>query len=108
MNRRFEALALTVMVALLLIYRTRRIQRELALEQAHEKEQAGLALVRYVQMQRNASEEVGYKRIADFVKSHTALGEHPFIDYLLANNRSGLLALAQSILASHPDEIDEI
>lgn len=103
-----KGLILAVIIAVLVIYRERHIQRELALEHRHGRAEAGLALVRYVQLRRLCSEEAAYQRIAAFVRNYTPLNEHPMIDRFFADDRQGLLELAQDILRQEPDEIDEI
>lgn len=69
---------------------------------------AGQAIIRYIQLHNQCSEEEAYQRLAAFVKRHIPLDDWPFVDYRLAHDRRSLLDLAQQILMNHPDEIDEI
>lgn len=107
-GKSLRVLVLAALVAILVIYWERQLQREQALEYVRGRMQAGQALVRYVQLRRHCSEEVAYQRIAAFVKKHTPLAEHPMIDRFLDSDRQRLLELAQDILRRYPDEIDEI
>ena len=66
------------------------------------------ALIRYIQMHNQCSEEAAYQRLAAFVKRHTPLDDQSSADYLLAHNKRRLVELAQRILLNNPDEIDEI
>lgn len=83
------------------------LRRE-ALEQSREREDAGQALVRYVQLNKQCSEEAAYQRIASFVKKHVPLDDHSFIERMLAHERQSLVALVQELIVHDPDEIDEI
>lgn len=66
------------------------------------------ALLRYVQLHNQCSEEEGYQRIAVFVKRHIPLDEWPSVDYMLAYDKRRLLEFSQRLLMHTPDEIDEI
>jgi len=63
-------LVLIVMVVALVIRRAKRVQRRKTLEQRRERNSAGLALVRYIQLNRQCSEEAAYQRLATFVEKH--------------------------------------
>jgi hypothetical protein len=103
------ALVITGGVIALVVVRLKSAQRRKALEQIIERyRQSGLALVRYVMLKHQCPEEAAFQRIASFVKSHVPFEEHSSIDNLLAHDRQGLLDRALIILASDPDEIDEI
>jgi hypothetical protein len=69
---------------------------------------AGQAIIRYIQLHDQCSEEEAYQRLAAFIKRHIPLDDWSFVDYRLAHDRQSLLALAQQILMHNPDEIDEI
>jgi len=69
---------------------------------------AGQAIIRYIQLHDQCSEEEAYQRLATFVKRHVPLDDWPFVDYRLAHDRQRLLDLAQRMLMHNPDEIDEI
>ena len=107
-GKSLKNLVLVVIVALIIMYHERQIERERVFEPSHDHAQAGQALVRYIQLRRRCPEEVAYQRVAAFVKKHTPPDERPTVDWLLANDRPRLLTLAQNILRQHPDEIDEI
>lgn len=102
-------LIVVVIVIAIVVAKLRHAQRRKALEQIlkryHESRQA---LLRYVMLNRQCSEEVAYRRIATFVKKNVPLDEHSSIDRLLAHDRQSLLDSARSILALDPDEIDKI
>ena len=69
---------------------------------------SGQALVRYVQLHNQCSEEAAYQRLAAYVKRHVPLHEYPFIEYMLTYDRKRLLEFARRVLMRNPDEIDEI
>ena len=78
------------------------------LEHRQEKDESGQALVRYVQLHRQCSEEAAYERLAAFVKKYVPLDDQSFIEDVLAQEKQILLALAQELLIPDPDAIDEI
>lgn len=96
-----------ILVAIILA-KARSMRRRKALEQILERYRSGQALVRYVMLNRQCSEEVAYERLAPFVKKHIPLDDHSSIDAMLADDRQGLLDSARSILVHDPDEIDKI
>jgi hypothetical protein len=99
------ALILVVIVVL----KVRSVQRRKALKQLLERyHQSREALVRYIMLNRQCSEEVAYQRLATFVKKHVPLDDHNDIDRMLAHDRQSLLDRARSILVHNPDEIDKI
>ena len=69
---------------------------------------SGQALIRYIQLHDQCSEEAAYQRLAVYVKRHVPPGEWSSVDYMLAYDRQRLLELAQRILIRNPDEIDVI
>lgn len=69
---------------------------------------SGRALIRYIQMHNQYSEEAAYQRLAAFVIRHIPLDEQSTVYDSLAHNRRRLLELAQRILQNNPDEIDAI
>lgn len=96
-------------ICALVIRKVRSQQRRKAIESLDEKlRQSEIALVRYVMLNRQCSEEAAYQRIATFVKLHTPFDDHAFINSLVAYNRQRLLEKTQEILARAPDEIDNI
>lgn len=87
----------------------RNMRRRKALEQLLERyQQSREALLRYVMLNRQCSEESAYKRLAVFMKSHAPIDEYSTIDMMLASNRHRLIDMVQDILASDPNEIDKI
>lgn len=87
----------------------RNMRRRKALEQLLERyQQSREALLRYVMLNRQCSEESAYKRLAVFMKSHAPIDEYSTIDMMLASNRQRLIDMVQDILASDPNEIDKI
>ncbi|GAC1408175.1 MAG: hypothetical protein NVSMB49_28350 [Ktedonobacteraceae bacterium] len=88
--------------------RVRSMQRRRTLEQILERYYSGLALVRYIMLNRHCSEEVAYQRLATFVKKHVPLEDQSSIDSMLAHDRQSLLEHTRNILVHDPDEIEEI
>lgn len=107
-RRSATVLVFVIIVAILIISWVREIQRRHVLEPMQERSRSRQALVRYVQLHYQCSEEIAYQRLAAFVKRHVPLDEQPSIEHMAAHDRQNLLELAQSILAHYPDEIDEI
>jgi len=101
-------LVLVVVVIAFVVRRVRRAQRRKALEQIVERYQAGQALVRYVMIHRQCSEEVAYQRIAAFVKKHAPMDDHSLIERMLADDRQSLLESARRIFVRDPNGIDKI
>lgn len=102
-------LAAALILLVLVVARLKSVQRRKALERIIEMYRlSGLALVRYVMLNRQCLEEEAYRRIATFVKSHVPLDEYSTIDSMLAYDRQSLLDRALSILVSDPDAIDKI
>jgi hypothetical protein len=97
-RRSATVLALAVIAATLVISWVWREQRRHALERLREKYESMQALLRYVQLHRQCSEETAYQRLAAFVKRHAPLDEQPSIEYMVTHYRQGLFELAQSIL----------
>ena len=102
-------LLVVVIVIIMVVLRLRSAQRRKALEQILEMyQQSEQALVRYVMLNHQCSEEVAYQRIATFVKKHVPLDEHSSIDSMLASDRQNLIDRALSLLVDNPEEIDRI
>jgi len=100
---------LVVIVVALLVAKVRYTQQRKALAQLLERyHQSGQALVRYVMINRQCSEEVAYQHLARFVKKHVPLDEQSSIERMLALERPSLIDRTQSILVHDPDEIDKI
>ena len=103
------ALILVVIIAALVLPKVRSVQRRKALERILERyRQSRQALVLYVMLNRQCSEDVSYQRIARFVKNHIPFDDHCFIDGMLVYDRQSLLDSACSILARDPNGIDKI
>jgi len=98
-----------VTVAAIVVARLKYAQQRKSLEQIiemyHESKQA---LVRYVMLNRQCSEETAYWRIKEFVKKHVPLDEHSTIDRIFVQDRQSLLDRALSILVHISSEIDKI
>ena len=92
---------------ILVLYRVRRIRRRRTLQQALGRyRQSGEALVRYVMLNRQCSEDAAYRRLATFVKKHVPLDDYSSIDRTF--DRQRLIDITHSILVHEPDEIDKI
>lgn len=106
------SLAVLVLVAIvftLVVVRVRRTQRRKELESLLKRyQQSRLALVRFVMLNRQCSEEIAYQRLATFVKNHVSSDYHSSIDRVLAQDRESLIDSVQRLLAHDPDEIDKI
>jgi hypothetical protein len=103
------AILLLVVIGIVIgVRRVRRMQRRRTLERLLERYYSGLALVRYVMLNRQCSEEVAYQRLASFVKKHVPLEDQSSIESMLAHDRQSLLEYARNILVHDPDKIDEI
>jgi hypothetical protein len=107
-RRSATVLVIVTVIAAVVIYWVRRLQSRRVLEHIAERYRSRQALLRYVQLHYQCSEEAAYQRLAAFVKRYIPLDDQPSIDYMVAHHRQGLLELAQSILVHNSDEIDEI
>lgn len=97
-----------VVIVTLIMSQIRSEQRRQAYELLQRKDESGLALVRYVQLNRQCSEEAAYERLATFVKSHASLDNHPDVESMLAHDRAGLLTYVQSLLRHDSNILDKI
>ncbi len=108
-RRVLSFLLLVAITPALIMAWIKRMWRNRALERLREERyRSGQALLRYVQMHNQCSEEVAYQRLAAFVKRRVLLDQQSLIDYLAIEERQRLLELAQSFLMHNPDEIDNI
>ena len=104
-----SSLILTLIVIVIsLISKAKSVQQGKALEQPRERWAFGLALVRYVQLNRQCCETLAYQRLATFVKHHRASAEAGSIERMATHDRQGLLQLAQSLLVHDSNAIDKI
>jgi hypothetical protein len=101
-------LLLVVLVVSIIVRRVRSAQRRKALEHFLARYQSGQALVRYVQLNRQCSEEEAYQHLATFVKQYVPFEDHGYIDRMLVHDRQRLLERVRSLLVDDPDEIDKI
>jgi len=100
---------LVVIVVALLVAKVRYTQQRKALAQLLERyHQSGQALVRYVMLNRQCSEEGAYQHLARFVKKHVPPDEHSSIERMLALDRPSLIDRAQRIFVHDPNELDKI
>ena len=107
-GKSLAVLVLLVIGIALAVHGIKSIQQRKALEQRRERDVAGCALVRYVQLNRQCSEPVAYQRLASFVKQHHYSKEASSIERMAAHDRQDLLQLAQGLLALDPNAIDKI
>jgi hypothetical protein len=107
-RRGVTAFVFVLIAAIFVIARVKRMLSRHARERVQEKYRSRQALVRYVQLRYQCSEEVAYQRVATFVKRHVPGDEWDSVEYMAAYDRQRLLELAQRILMHNPDEIDEI
>jgi hypothetical protein len=103
-----KVLVLSVIVFASVVVRVESKRRRKALEHMRERYASGLALVRYVQLNRQCSEVASYQRLATFVKKHVPVDGSSSIECILARDRQRLLERAQGLLVQDPDAIDKI
>ncbi len=107
-------IAIAVIVPIMIVVtfavppRAMSIQGRKALEQRRARYTSGLALIRYIQLNRRCSEEDAYQRLATFVKKHVPSDCPGSIERMAAHNRQSLLEIAQGLVVHDPDEIDKI
>ena len=107
-NLFIAVLVLMVIVVAVVVLRAKRGHRRKALEHRRERDAAGLALVRYIQLNRQCSEEAAYQRLATFVKKHVLFDDSSSIERMVAHDRQSLLAIAQGLIVQDPNAIDKI
>jgi hypothetical protein len=101
-------LIITAIIAIVLL-KIRSAQRKKALEHLRaSQQQSRRALLLFVMLNHQCSEEAAYQRIATFVKKYVPLEEQSSIERMLAQDRPGLLDRTRDILAQNPHEIDKI
>jgi hypothetical protein len=84
------------------------MQSRQTLEPIREKYRSRQALVRYIQLRYQTSEEAAYQRLAAFVKARVLPDQQSSIDHMVIYDRQKLLELAQRFLMHDPDDIDKI
>ena|SRR5579864_3250496 len=103
------ALVLIVTVVAVIVLKIKRMQRREALRKIAERyQQPGRALVLYVMLNHQCSEEAAYQRIATFVKKHAPSDNRSRVNRMLWQDRQSLLDSARDILADDPNAIDKI
>jgi len=102
------ALLFVLIATIFVIVRVKRMLSRHARERVEVRYRSRQALLRYVQLRYQCSEEVAYQRVAGFVKRHVPNDEQASVEYMSAYDRQRLLELAQRIIMHNPDEIDEI
>ena len=108
LNVFIAVLVIIVMVVAVVVLLIKSIQRKKALEQRQERDASGRALVCYIQLNRQCSEEVAYQRLATFVKQHVRFDDSSALERMVAYDRQSLLVLAQGLLVHDPHAIDKI
>ena len=108
LGKSLAVLVLLVIGVTLAVRRVKRVHWRKALEQPRERYMSGLALIRYVQLNRQCSEVLAYERLATFVKHHRASAEAGSIERMATHDRQSLLQLAQSLLVHDSNAIDKI
>jgi Tfp pilus assembly protein PilV len=105
----FIAVLVLIVIGVALVgYRAKSIQRRKSFEHIRERYVSGLALVRYIQLNGQCSEEAAYQRLASFVKKHVPLDNSSSIERMLVYDRQSLLQIAQGFSVQNPAEIDKI
>ncbi len=105
----FIAVLVLIVIGVALVgYRAKSIQRRKSLEHIRERYVSGLALLRYIQLKGQCSEEAAYQRLASFVKKHVPLDNSSSIERMLVYDRQSLLQIAQGFSVQNPAEIDKI
>jgi hypothetical protein len=108
LNTLQKVLILSVIVFASVAVRVESKRRRKALEHIQERYASGLALVRYVQLNRQCSEVASYQRLATFVKKHVPVDGSSSIECMLTHDRQLLVERAQDLLVQDPDAIDKI
>lgn len=104
-----SVLILVLIIIAIAIPKTKSARRRKALEEILERYyQSEQALLRYVMLNCQCSEEAAYQRIAKFVKQHVPPDDYGAVDQMLAYGRQYLLDNACHLIAHDPDEIDKI
>lgn len=104
-------LILVIVIIAIVAPKVKSLQRRKALEQILERQQhsqSRQALVRYVMLNRQCSEDIAYQRLATFVQRHAPLNDAINTDRMSERDMQSLLDAAQSILLHDPDAIDKI
>ncbi len=101
-------LVLTVIGVALVGYRAKSIQRRKSLEHIRARYVSGLALVRYIQLKGQCSEEAAYQRLASFVEKHVPFDDSSSVERMIAYDRQSLLQIAKGLLVHDPHAIDKI
>lgn len=101
-------LVFALIFAAILVSKIRYRRQRKTLERLLGGYQADLALVRYVMLNRQCSEEVAYRRIATFIKEHVPLDDQSYVDEMLARNKQSLLEKAHEILLNNSSELEKI
>lgn len=101
-------LILIVIIAAPILLWVKEVQRRHVYEHIQTMDLSRIALLRYVQLHCQCSEEAAYQRIATFVKNHVLPEDRLYIESMARHDRQGLLTYAQRILVQNPDEIDNI
>jgi hypothetical protein len=70
--------------------------------------ESGHALVRYIQLHRQCSEEAAYQRLAAFIKQRRPFDDQSSLEGMLVHDRQGLVKITQDLLGEDPDMIDTI
>lgn len=102
-------LIVVLIIIAITVLKTKSAWRRKALEEILERYyQSKQALLRYVMLNRQCSEEAAYQRIAKFVKQHVPPDDYSRVDRMLAYGRQYLLDNACNLIAHDPDAIDKI
>jgi flagellar biosynthesis/type III secretory pathway M-ring protein FliF/YscJ len=103
------ALLLIMMVLAFILLKVRYLRRRKALRQfAENYYRSRRALVLYVMLNHQCSEEEAYQRLATFAKKHVPLDDQSYIDWMLRHDRESLIDSVRNILARDPNAIDKI
>jgi|GEM_PF-1810198 hypothetical protein len=107
-RRTIIVLVLGVVVGAFVFFWVGMVRGKLSLERLREKYQSRQALICYVQLKYQCTEEAAYRYITNFLKKQVPLEEFPYVEYMAVHARQSLLARAQEIFQEDPDKIDEV
>lgn len=103
------ALLFIIIVMAIVLLKIRDVQRKKAIWQIQQsQQQSRRALLLYVMLNHQCSEEVAYQRIATHIKKHVPLDDQSYIDRMLAQDRQSLLDQARDLFFHNSNEIDKI
>ena len=104
-----EIIIAVLVIVAIVFSKARSTRRREVLEQTSERyRQSGNALIQYIRLHRQCSEDAAYQYLALFVEKHNPMDNRSSMNGDFARDRQSLIDSAQIILLHDPDEIDKI